>query len=209
MNIQKILLMSLPAVLKEGDTYLEDGHSFHLGLAYIAGFLRDKGYTVCILDCFAEHPEQRRNDSAQDGWLELGLSDQEIIAAIADFEPDLLGMTIPFSCQHYLGHSIARLIKQRFPGLPIVTGGNHVTAVPEKLDPALFDYRVLGEGEIPFLGIIEALNQGKNLAEVPGIYGLSDVQHAFVEDLDSLPYPALDLLPLQKLWKTGPYHHGV
>jgi anaerobic magnesium-protoporphyrin IX monomethyl ester cyclase len=203
MKIQKILLMSLPAVLKEGDTYLEDGHSFHLGLAYIAGFLRDKGYTVRILDCFAEQPEHRRNDPAQDGWLELGLSDQEIIAAIADFKPDLLGMTIPFSCQHYLGHEIARLIKQRFPGLPIVTGGNHVTAVPEKLDPAVFDYRVLGEGEIVFLGIIEALNQGKNLADVPGIYGLSDGQNAFIEDLDSLPYPALDLLPLQKLWKTG------
>lgn len=203
MKIQKILLMSLPAVLKEGDTYLDDGHSFHLGLAYIGGLLRDRGYTVCILDCFAESPEQRRSNSAEDEWLELGLSDQEIIEAIADFEPDLIGMTIPFSCQHYIGHAIGRTIKQHFPEVPIVTGGNHVTAVPDKLDPVIFDYRVVGEGEFVFLGIVEALNQGKNLAEVPGIYGISKVPDAFIEDVDSLPFPAIDLLPLQKLWKKG------
>ena len=52
MSLRKILLMSLPAVLREGDTYLEDGHSFHLGLAYIGGLLREKGYHVRILDFY-------------------------------------------------------------------------------------------------------------------------------------------------------------
>jgi hypothetical protein len=76
--------MSLPAVLKQGDTYLNDGHSFHLGLAYIGGLLRNNGYTVRILDCFAEKPDQRRSTFPGDEWLELGLSDDEILDYIAD-----------------------------------------------------------------------------------------------------------------------------
>jgi anaerobic magnesium-protoporphyrin IX monomethyl ester cyclase len=203
MKIQKILLMSLPAVVKKEDTYLDDGHSFHLGLAYIGGLMREKGYEVRILDCFAERPDQYRNDPDKDEWLVRGLSDHEIVETVADFKPDLIGMTIPFSCQHYLGHAIGGMLKERFPEIPIITGGNHVTAVPEEIDPVIFDYRVVGEGEFTFLGIVEALNEGKSLTEVPGIYGVSEVEHAYIEDLDCLPYPAIDLLPLEKLWETG------
>jgi len=203
MSLRKILLMSLPAVLREGDSYLDDGHSFHLGVAYIGGLLREKGYHVRILDCFAEKPNQRRTPAQDSEWLEFGLSDDEIINYIADYSPDMIGMTIPFSCQHYIGHDIARTIKQHFPTIPIISGGNHVTAVPEKIDPTLFDYRIVGEGEYAFLGLVEALNQGKDLGEIPGIYGISKEQCAYIENLDSLPFPAIDLLPLEKLWKKG------
>jgi hypothetical protein len=84
MKIQKILLMSLPAVVKKEDTYLDDGHSFHLGLAYIGGLMREKGYEVRILDCFAERPDQYRNDPDKDEWLVRGLSDHEIVETVAD-----------------------------------------------------------------------------------------------------------------------------
>lgn len=203
MSIHKILLMSLPAVIKEGDSYLDDGHSFHLGLAYIGGILRNRGYSVRILDCFAEKPDQHRSSGQESEWLELGLTNDEIIGFIASYSPDLIGMSIPFSCQHYIGHAIARIIKQSFPAVPIVAGGNHVSAVPEKIDSSCFDYRIVGEGEYPFLGLVEKLNQGSDLAETPGIYGVSKEACGYIDDLDALPFPAIDLLPLEKLWKRG------
>ena len=203
--IGRVLLMSLPAVLEVGDDYLEDGHSFHLGLAYMAAVLRQNGFTVGILDCYAEDRSNVRT-LIPDGWQELGLSDQSIIARIRQFSPDLIGITIPFSCQHYVAHGVARQIKLAFPDVIITAGGNHVTAVPDKIDPALFDYLIIGEGEYAFLRLNNALNDRRPTDDIPGVKSQavsSDIDPEFIENLDALPFPALDLLPIEKLWRSG------
>ena len=205
LRIRRVLLVSLPSVLSPGDDYLSDGHSFHLGLAYIASVLRDVGLAVKILDCYGENRFNER-PSFDPQWQELGLSDEQILERIHEYRPDLIGITIPFSCQHYVGMSIARVIKERFPNVVLVVGGNHVTGAPEQIDRSVIDYLVLGEGEYTFRTLIELLNNGQPVMAVPGIVSGDSSAYLwseYIDDLDNLPFPALDLLPLSKIWSSG------
>ncbi len=200
--VKKVLLMSLPAVQEVGDDYLQDGHSFHLGLVYLAAVLRESGLYVKVLDCFAEDRQHLRA-ATPPAWQEFGLADDRILAAVEAAAPDLIGMTVPFSCQHYVAHAIARLIKARYPQVPIVAGGNHVSAAPEQMDRTLFDYLVLGEGEEAFLELINTLNAGQAVGAGAARAIPQSLSAPPVEALDRLPFPAIDLLPLDKLWSAG------
>lgn len=204
-RFHKVLLISLPAVLESNDDYLDDenyGYSFHLGLAYVAEALRQDDYCVEILDCYAEN-QQNRRPNYEPGWIELGLSDEEIRDRLLASAPDLVGITIPFSCQHYMAHKIGALVKSVLPNVIIVAGGNHVTAIPEKIDLNIFDYLIIGEGENALPQLIQSLNAGNPLGRIPGLYlpGAS-AKTTLVKDLDSLSYPAIDLLPLAKIWRS-------
>ena len=205
--IRRVLLLSLPTVFgfDEDDSQTFQGHSFHLGIAYIAAVLRESDMEVAILDCYAEDRFHVRPSSGPD-WQELGLSDDKIIDYIDTFRPELIGITIPFSCQHYVAIAIARIIKERFPHVIIVAGGNHVSAVPEQIDREIFDYLVIGEGEYALLCLIQALNKHKSVNTIPGILSGNTADYEcrpYIDRLDDLPFPALDLLPLQKLWSSG------
>lgn len=203
--IKRVLFMSLPAVIEAGDDYLQDGHSFHLGVAYMAALLRDNGLEVKILDCFAEDRLYLRPTSDAN-WCEYGLSDEKIVNYIGAYNPDLIGMTIPFSCQHYLAMSIARVIKDTFPQITIVAGGNHVSAVPQDIDRTVMDYLITGEGEYSLLALIRALNTGQPTESILGVASRNSINFTcpkHIEDLDRLPFPAIDLLPLEKLWSAG------
>ena len=205
--IRRVLLLSLPTVmgLGEDDSQSFQGHSFHLGIAYIAAVLRNGGMEVAILDCYAEDRFHVR-PSVDPGWQELGLSDDRIIEHLDAFKPELIGITIPFSCQHYVAIAIARIIKERFPNVIIVAGGNHVSAVPDQIDRTIFDYLVIGEGEYALLRLIQALNSHKSVDTIPGILSRNNAEYEcppYIDRLNDLPFPALDLLPLQKLWSSG------
>jgi magnesium-protoporphyrin IX monomethyl ester (oxidative) cyclase len=185
--------------------YLEyiDDHSFPLGLAYLAAMLRKNGLTVKILDCFGEDVFNLR--SVENGWKEIGLSDERIIKNIDDFSPDLIGITVSFSCQYYCVLDLASLIKSVSPKVIIVVGGNHVSAVPEKIDCTFIDYLIVGEGEYTLLQLIESLNSGRLADDIPGVISKYASEYNFpkhIENLDDLPFPALDLLPLRKYWSS-------
>ncbi|MCJ7569906.1 MAG: B12-binding domain-containing radical SAM protein [Anaerolineales bacterium] len=203
--IEKVLLLSLPAVIEKGDTYLEDGKSFHLGLAYLAAVLRDQGILVRILDAYVEAQANKR-DASEEDWLELGLTDEEILDRIDHFGPDMIGISIPFSCQHYVALRLAEKIRDRFPHIILVGGGNHVSACPEVIPECIFDFLVLGEGERSLLKLVDKLNQVEDnkiaRKDLPkGVY--PNPQRDALFELDELPFPAIDLLPLDKLWCKG------
>lgn len=205
--IRRVLLLSLPTVIgsDEEDIQSFGGHSFHLGLAYIAAVLRENNIEVAILDCYAEDRFHVR-PSTDPAWKELGIRDDEIIERIEAYKPDLIGMTIPFSCQHYVAITVARLTKKRFPNLVLVAGGAHVSAVPKEIDRTLFDYLVIGEGELTMLRLIEALDRNESVDKIPGVLSRNTTDYECPphnENLDGLPLPALDLLPLEKLWGSG------
>lgn len=205
--IHRVLLLSLPTVIGigEDDSQSFEGHSFHLGVAYMAAMLRNSGLEVGILDSYAEDRFHVRA-STDPEWRELGLSNEKIIEHIDAFEPDLIGITIPFSCQHYVALTITRIIKEKFPNTILVAGGNHVSAVPGEIDRTVFDYLVLGEGEYALLRLIQALNRHESVDTIPGIVPQETTEiecPPYIDPLDDLPFPALDLLPLEKLWSHG------
>ena len=84
-------------------------------------------------------------------------------------------------------------------GVPVIIGGNQITAMPERL-PRIFDAGVLGEGEITFLDLCELFKAEKrfepqSLAKVPGVVWRGDNGVVFnpprarIEQLDTIPRP--------------------
>ena len=204
-TIRRVLLMSLPTVIGRRDNPLIHVNSFQLGIAYLGAVLRENGFTVKVLDCTAEAKYHIRTTSYR-RWKEIGLSNKKITAYIEDFSPDLIGMTIPFSHQHYVASEIGQLIKNVFPKIPIVVGGNHVSAIQKGMDNSPYDYLVVGEGEYALLQLIDSINRALPGESLPGfLHG--KIPHfenrVYIDHLDDLPFPALDLLPLKKLWSSS------
>lgn len=103
------------------------------------------------------------------------------------------------------GLRLARLARQC--GATVIAGGcffGHVA--PQVLATGLVDVVVHGEGEVTLVELVEALRNGAaaGLAAVNGISFLRDgaavttPPRALVADLDSLPLPAYDLLPVER-----------
>src|SRR5262245_2081266 len=81
-----------------------------LGLAYVASSLRARGHAITLLD----------------GKL-AALSVEQIVAAIAQAKPDLVGITC-MTVEYPLAAKIATAVRAQ-SSVPIVMGGAHVNAV--------------------------------------------------------------------------------
>ncbi len=158
-----------------------------LGIIYLGASLRKAGYEVKTLDCtFAE-----RND-ALDEALHSGV-DVAGIYSMASMKSDSL--------------MFARLLRDKC-GL-IIAGGPLPTCDPASFMQD-FDIVVTGEGEITTLDVLQAYEGGHGWDSVPGIVyrngnGLRHSNNGdglvftgrrpHVADLDSIAFPARDLLP--------------
>jgi len=180
--------------------------SFSLGLAYIAATLREEGAQVSLLDCYSEKTKQ--SVALGEGLYRIGLSDEEITEKVKEIKPDIVGISLGFSKQFHAAVGLASLVRSVDKSVPVVAGGAHVSAAPESLNDSDFDYLVSGEGERAFSKLVRAISSG--LTGDPKVAGIfyRDQQSVFslsacqevITDLDSLPLPAYDLLPLQKAW---------
>jgi radical SAM superfamily enzyme YgiQ (UPF0313 family) len=122
------------------------------------------------------------------------------------FSPDIIGITCPTPV-YYIVQQICSDLKRKDKDVKIVIGGPHVTALPkESLTETECDVVVIGEGELTFLDIVSRLKDGKDLHSVPGIAYKEngDVyvnkRRELINDLDILPFPAKDLLPLSRYY---------
>jgi len=174
-----------------------------IGIMYLASVLEKKGYEVEILDCQTEGLD--KGAEVIDGYGEGGIPIDEIAGRITASRPDLVGITCNFSVMVLHMDEAARLVKNLFPSVPVVAGGNHPTSLPEEvMGEGAIDYVIMGEGEISFPRLIEAIVEGKGFESVPGLVWRRDgaiiknKTGALIHDLDSLPYPAWHLFPYEK-----------
>ena len=175
-----------------------------MGLAHIAGVLEMSGrHEVAILDAMVEGYE----NNAYDGeYMTYGLSDDEIRMRIAQFKPDVVGITCTMSSQLFNVLRTAEICKKTVPGVKVVGGGLHATFFPEDLlRPGNFDYVIMGEGEFRLPKLLDAMSGGPGLNDFDGVAfrnpdGSINVKPPLgkIEDLDSLPLPARHLLPMEK-----------
>jgi radical SAM superfamily enzyme YgiQ (UPF0313 family) len=152
-----------------------------LGTILLATILRDRGYKAEA----------------------LYMSRKEILARGVD--ADLVGIST-ITATATSAFALADHFRER--GIPVVFGGPHVTFVPdEALEHG--DYCIMGEGETGFPLLVEALNAGRPLSEVPGLAWKDNgvirknPVAAPIEDLDSLPFPDLGLLDMGSMKKIG------
>jgi radical SAM superfamily enzyme YgiQ (UPF0313 family) len=102
--------------------------------------------------------------------------------------------------------AIAGAVRTNWPRASLLLGGPHATAVPEQTLARfpVFDVLVSGEADLRFPDILDRVLDGRTLAELGGVTfrtssGETGVGRGATDrpDLDSLPFPARDLLPMQ------------
>ncbi len=154
-----------------------------LGIAYIAAMLEKNGVTVKILDAPA-----------------LEMDHEGVSKEIENYSPDIIAIT---SVTPTIGSALetAKLSKKVCPNAVTILGGYHPTfTYPEMLKNDFVDIVVRGEGELTMVDLVDALENGRYLKEVEGIATKDFVTEPrkIIEDLDSLPFPARHLLPMDE-----------
>lgn len=158
-----------------------------LGLASLAAYLREKmpDINIGILDAQCQNMEM-----------------EEIIDKISEIPWDVVGITY-WSVQSNFVSRLSKFLKNQRNETVIIHGGVHTTVKPEE---ALLsaDYAVLNEGEETFFELIRALKEKGSVEGIKGIAYLRDGKFVFngprplIEDMNRLPMPAYDLLPVEK-----------
>lgn len=182
MNEMKILLINSE---KEESGYLP------LATAYLAGYLKEQGYdNVKIID------RTLTND---------------VVEEIKEYNPNLIGMNV-FSCLCFEMKQLAKKIK-KVMDVPIVAGGPHIYCDPLN-NLKGFDIGVTGEGEVTLLELVKLLeSKGKfeveDLRKINGLVFFNEgkteltPQREYIEDIDTIPFPTLDLLDMKHYSTPG------
>jgi anaerobic magnesium-protoporphyrin IX monomethyl ester cyclase len=156
-----------------------------IGVLVLAAVARAQGYRVHLIDAKGQ-----------------GTSVEEVSREIAVLAPDYLGFSAT-TVSVANAARIASCVKALLPDVVTIVGGPHVSAVPERTLEAFpsFDFGIVGEGEISLFKLLARLDQGRAVEDVAGLVHRRDGQvranarTAYIDDLDSLPMPAWDLLP--------------
>jgi anaerobic magnesium-protoporphyrin IX monomethyl ester cyclase len=157
----------------------------HIGLGYLAAYLRRKGFGCEAIDAKLEK-----------------LSLNSTISRLNEMKPDFVGITA-FTHEVSQAVRIASAVKENSKECFVVLGGVHTTFLPvETLEKfSVFDAVVFGEGEKTLYQIVNALSLNYSFEGVDGVaYRGNDgirvnKQRSFIDNLDDLPFPTYDLFP--------------
>lgn len=156
-----------------------------MAILCLAAYIRDKGHEVKAYDFQA--------------------NEEDFFSLLNDFKPDVVGIT----CHTALVYStigLSKKIKQALKDCRIIVGGSHPSVRPQDLlSESSVDIVVRGEGELTLLEILECLEGKKNLPEILGITYRNEAgvltangDRPLIKDINTLPMPALDLLPHER-----------
>ena len=158
-----------------------------MGIVFLAAVARENGYEVKILDANIE----------DNSWGNINL-------ILADFKPDVVGISFT-SLLAESASRVAELVKKTNNRIAVIAGGYHPTVMPRLvMENKNFDFSVVGEGEQTLMELIRELFGSRNFNLVKGLVfrrGEEVVQterRELINDLDVLPFPAYDLLPIGK-----------
>ena len=155
-----------------------------LGTLYVAAVLQRAGHDVMFFNgAFTSH--------------------EQILRDLKDFNPGFIGIystTFGWKKAKKTASDFREMFQQR---VFICAGGPYPIAMQEACladGGKSFDAIVYGEGEITSLEIVERLESGKGLGGVNGVIYrdgeriIRNAERPLISDLDSLPFPARELL---------------
>ena len=159
-------------------------------LPYLAAALRSEGHEVEILDL-----------------LLARTTPDKIERRMERFRPQAVGIT-SVTLNHHIAEGIAEVVRKCDERVPIVMGGPHVSFEIEgsfRRLPAL-DYIAIGEGEHTLRELVSAIEGRIDVRDVRGLAGIDrstgrawkNAPRPLEDDLDTLPNPARDLVPLAR-----------
>ncbi|HEC80296.1 MAG: hypothetical protein DRH51_06030 [Candidatus Coatesbacteria bacterium] len=172
-------------------TFIKTGHikrdykaSPPLGIMYLASVIRSEiDADISIID------------------TRLGnLTNHEVLRKLVDTRPDMVGFST-FTLEAPQMHSLADDIKREFSDVLIMAGGPHASADPKRvLEDNNIDFVIIGEGEETIKDVLRFHRGEMSISDVYGTAFRSNGDVAvnpprpFIEDLDSIPFPAWDLI---------------
>jgi magnesium-protoporphyrin IX monomethyl ester (oxidative) cyclase len=176
-----------------------------LGLGYLAAFLKKEGYEVRILDCI---PDSDYKVKIGHNFIRYGFSDELILRRIAEYNPDVVGVTCTYTSYLKDAHNVAKLCKHFKKTMPVIFGGAHTSTFPkEVLKDENVDCVVIGEGELTLLEIVKRIERKEDLTGIPGtayrVNGKVNLEklRELIKNLDELPFPAWHLLDKEAIMK--------
>jgi len=162
------------------------------GLGILASIAMQEGHETALMDLNAKRPIPSWNDAARqiavEQWDVIG------IGGLSSMYKDIKKLLF-----------ISRKIN---PNALIVCGGGFVTYMPDKImkfNPEI-DISCIGEGEETWREILQTVDKG-NWKNVRGICYREDHEILYTEprplipDMDTIPYPAYDLMDLEAYFK--------
>jgi len=182
----RVLLLSTPHPLEESPLP-------PLSLSYLAGVLNREGIDVKILDFLVTryHPRKLRRE-------------------LEEYRPHIVGATC-VTLNYSIARRMLKVCKAFDPHIFTVIGGPHVTFALEEtlLQSPWIDAIVIGEGERTLVELARAVAENKDIRHVPGI-AFADGDRVvktstrrLIENLDQLPLPARELLPMARYRALG------
>jgi magnesium-protoporphyrin IX monomethyl ester (oxidative) cyclase len=181
-----------------------------LGIAYIAAsILKNSHHNVSIVDSVGLTTEFRMVK----GIMRIGLADDEVIDLILKTNCDVLGISLIGSMYASEILEFIGKFKKIRPDILIIVGGPHATFEhKDVMDKAPVDIIVYGEGEGTIVELLDFIEEGKDIGSVKGIIyrdetGLVKTDARDPEPVESIPWPARHLLPMQNYLKNKAYHY--
>jgi anaerobic magnesium-protoporphyrin IX monomethyl ester cyclase len=154
-------------------------------LGYLASVLLENGYDTRIFD-----------------FKRIDLNKGKLFADLIAFKPDLVGISV-ITIEMPGTKRLVENIRKHLPYAKIVLGGVHPTVLPdETLTETAADFIIRGEGEKIIVNLADTLfYSDQKLDDVRGITFYeggkikSNPDESLIEDLDSIPYPAWEMIP--------------
>ena len=174
-----------------------------LDIAYVAALL-ERQHNLSIIDAPTEG--WRNLEAINEKQYRLGLTNKEISARVKQWSPDLVVIAIPFSGWSKSAFDVASAIKSNDKDLTTMLIGLHPSARPaDCLTHPSIDFVGIGEPEQTVFELADFLEQGKDKdpKNIRGIAYTKDEKTVItpprpeIQDLDSLPFPARHLLPME------------
>lgn len=162
------------------------------GLSLIAAVLDRAGHEVVLLDVNA-----------------FRLSMDEILEEVKGNDYDLIGLS-GLVTTYKFQKKLIPLLRNIFPEACIISGGGCATSIPKEMltwVPEL-DLCTIGEGEKTIIDIVEHIKD-RDFSDVLGVVYrgrdgkiIENLPRPLMtqEELDQLPYPALDMLPMEDVY---------
>jgi len=170
------------------DVY-QDDNVFPLGIAYLAAVLREGGHQVQIYSQDVFH-----------------YTNEELAEFLDKNEFDMIGVGFLAARYEETIRTLAKVINEHKKNAKLVFGGHGPSAIPEYvLEDTKADIIAIGEAEKTIIPLVETILNKQDLSQVPGIafrteqggIKLTERQQP-IKDLDSIPFPAWDLFPMNK-----------
>jgi anaerobic magnesium-protoporphyrin IX monomethyl ester cyclase len=179
-----------------------------LGTLYAASYLRQRGRSVALFDAMLAESVGE--------WAAALERQRPRVAVIYEDSFNYLSKMCLLRMRHA---ALAMIDLAREAGCPVVVSGSDATDHPDLYLERGAAAVILGEGEITLADVVERLMSGETLTDVAGVAYLDasrrvcrSAARPFIRSLDELPFPAWDLVDVDRyraIWRSRHGYHSM